>query len=100
MKKLMAISTFMFAATLPPLASADVEMGEVTEGAVQITYNASDLDNKYGREKLERMIRRAAKKVCGSSNYRAAGSLKQAAENRKCYEEAVTEALGSITAVG
>ena len=100
MKKFMAISTFMFAAAIPALASADVEMGEVTKGAVHITYNAADLTSQYGRERLERLIRRAAEQVCGSSQYRVAGSLAQAAENRKCYRDAVEEALGSISAVG
>ncbi|MFT4862963.1 MAG: UrcA family protein [Pseudohongiellaceae bacterium] len=100
MKKFIAMSTFMLAVTVPGLASAEVEMGEVTQGAVHITYNASDLASQYGRDRLETLIRRAAEKVCGSSYYRVAGSLSQAAENRKCYDEAVEKALGSLTAVG
>ncbi len=100
MKKLIAVSTFMFAVAVPALASAEVEMGEVTQGAVHITYSKNDLTSQYGRDRLEKLIRRAAEKVCGSSHYRVAGSLSQAAENRKCYDEAVEKALGSITAIG
>ena len=100
MRKFIAISTFMFAATIPALASADVEMSKVTEGAVHITYSEQDLNNQYGRERLERMIRRAAEKVCGAQNLRGAISLGQLQENRKCYNDAVEQALGSIPAIG
>ncbi len=100
MRKFIAISTFMFAATIPALASADVEISKVTEGAVHITYNAQDLTNQYGRERLERLIRSAAEKVCGPQDLRRASSLKQMQENRKCYNDAIAQALGSIPAIG
>ena len=82
--------------TIPALASAEVQLSQVTENEVLVSYNADDADTSYGRVVLERQIRRAAEQVCGSQNLRLAGSIGQVMKNRSCYDKAVADALNAI----
>ena len=101
MNKFIKPIAFTMAFTIPAIASAHVELSKVTENEVLITYNADDAATSLGRIQLERQIRRAAEKVCGSRrDLRRAGSIRQLVENRSCYEKAVADALSSIKAAG
>ncbi|RLA57858.1 MAG: UrcA family protein, partial [Gammaproteobacteria bacterium] len=50
------------------------------------------------QETLYYRISSAARKVCGSSDFRRTGSVKQAAENKSCYESTLSQALSQTTA--
>jgi UrcA family protein len=88
----------MLAITIPTIASADIESTEIAGNEVSVTYNAGDASTNYGRVELERQIRRAAEKVCGSRHWKKAGSIGQAMKNRDCYDKAVAKALSSVNA--
>ncbi len=100
MRNIITTTLFLFIAAIPALASAEITAGKIVENTVHITYSASDLENESGRKELELRIRMAAEKVCGSQQLRGAGSLRQLAINRTCYQNAVQEAVGSIPAIG
>lgn len=85
-------------------ASADI-YGETVvttsaEGLQQVTvaYDDLDLTSAKAQETLHFRISRAAEKVCGPTNPRAAGGITQATENRQCYESAVSDAMSQMTA--
>ena len=56
------------------------------------------LEHLEGKEALEHRVSNAARKVCGSSNFREAGSVGQAADNKSCYENAMAQAMKQLSA--
>ncbi len=62
-----------------------------------VSYADLDLNNDSARETLNFRISNAAEKVCGSVNRSSAGSLAQASKNRSCYNNAMDEAMRSLT---
>lgn len=97
MNKLIKPFAFIMAFTIPAIASADVEVNQIAEDEVRISYSAEEAATALGRAELERQIRRAAEKVCGAQGLSRAGSVRQFIENRNCYEKTVSDALKSIT---
>ena len=97
MKNIIKSVALAMALTIPAIASAEVTANHVTVGEVRITYTAADAQSSYGRKELERQIRRAAKKVCGSQSIQRARSVRQLMENRSCYDKAVENAMRSIS---
>ena len=75
---------------------------EVTADALgerhQVTVSFADLNltSAEGQEALYFRISRAAEKVCGPSDLRSAGSLKQASRNADCYDKSVSDALARV----
>ena len=69
------------------------------EGLRTTTVSYADLDlvSTEGRATLEHRVSKAAREVCGSSNFREAGSLRRATENKSCYESAVARAMEQVS---
>jgi UrcA family protein len=68
------------------------------QGLQTVTVSLSDLDlsKSEGIETLHQRISRAARRVCGPSDYRQAGSFRLAAANKACYNDAVAEGMSQI----
>ena len=69
-----------------------------TQAVPTASVNFSDLDlsKAEGIETLHRRISQAARTVCGATDYRKAGSLRQAMANKACYHDAVDEGMNHI----
>ena len=63
---------------------------------VRVQYLPSDLATEEGRKILHSRIERAAKKVCGPTNLRDAGGLRNMSRNRQCYDQALQAASSQI----
>jgi UrcA family protein len=63
-----------------------------------VSYADLNLTSPTGRAVLQRRLSQAAELVCGSGNWRQAGSLQQSYENRKCQKRAVLEAMDHLAA--
>lgn len=100
MNKFIKPLTLIMAIAVPVIASADIEVHQLAENEVSVTYDANDATTNYGREELEREIRRAAEKVCGPQSLRKAISVGQLGKNRSCYKESVAQAMKSIKTNG
>ena len=101
--KTLAAAVIGIAAGFSLNASADV-YGEtvVTTSAeglqqVAVSYDDLDLSSAKAQETLHYRISRAAEKVCGPTNPRAAGSITQATENKQCFESAMSDAMSQMT---
>lgn len=92
--------TIIMAIAVPAIASADIKVNQLAENEVSVTYDANDATTNYGREQLEREIRRAAEKVCGPQSLRKAISVGQLGKNRNCYKTSVAQAMKSVKAKG
>lgn len=57
-----------------------------------------NLESSEGQETMYYRLSRAARDVCGSTDYRQAGGARQAAKNQACYQEALSDALAQATA--
>jgi UrcA family protein len=86
-----------------PIGASASDYGETyvsTTGAkseqVTVDYSDLDLSKRAGIESLHGRISRAARRVCGPSDWRQAGSTRIASANRACYDNAVSEGLKQI----
>ena len=72
----------------------ETHVGASVDGLRTVTVSYADLDlsDPRGQKTLEKRIKRAARKVCGSTNLKEVGSLSRVAENRNCYESAIAGA--------
>ena len=61
-----------------------------------VSFSDLDLSNSDGIETLHQRISRAARRVCGPSDYRQAGSLRLAAANKACYNDAVAQGMSQL----
>lgn len=84
------------ALAIPAMASAHVEMQTIAEDKVLVSYDLKELSTAKGRADLERHIRLAADQVCGPRTVREAGSFAQSRLNRKCFNNAIAEAMKSV----
>jgi len=99
MIKTLSAFAFGIAASVAMTAAAD-NYGETTVSTsakglqtMAVSYADLDLSTAEAQETLYYRISRAARKVCGSSDFHRIGSIKLAAENKSCYENAMAEAL-------
>ena len=58
-----------------------------------VSYADLNLSDPQDKDILERRVRLAAQKVCGSDNWRVAGSVRQASANKSCSRAAVAGAV-------
>jgi len=80
----------------PSIATAGPLTHESSENAVKVPF--ADLNLSHGEEVVElyQRLQMAAREVCGSQNYRVAGSLSQQALNKQCYAQALSSAVQEI----
>jgi len=76
--------------TLPLLASASTPKSSPD---IKVVYHTADLSNAWGRENVYEKMQAAARKICGSSNVRIAGSRLMATANEECYEGTLSAAV-------
>ncbi len=102
-KTLTAVA-FSVAASVSMSAAADnyseTTVSTSAEGLQTMTISYADLDlsTAAAQETLYYRLSSAARKVCGSSDVRRTGSVRQAAENKSCYENTLAQALSQTTA--
>jgi len=63
---------------------------------VAVDYTDLNLRHTAGRDILENRLERAAEQVCGSTELRVAGSLRNAMRNKTCQHHAVEHALDRV----
>ena len=96
------IAAFSIVASLAfPAAAEETPEAAIPEAgtgikSISIQYAPAELSSNQGRADLYGKIRHAAREVCGPTGLREAGSLTLAARNRKCIEQAISEALGQV----
>jgi UrcA family protein len=61
-----------------------------------VPYGDLDLSAAAGRDALASRVEGAARLVCGPLNLKLAGSLADYADNRSCFNHAVTRAMGQV----
>lgn len=91
------IVTSLFIALINPLmASASIKSTHLEKSAVTVTYSAAELNTADGIARIESRVRQAARKVCGTVGLREAGSVRNLAATKTCYNGAVEKAINSI----
>ena len=99
---IMTIATLSIATSfaLPASAESAPEAAIPEAGAgirtVSIQYAPTELSTESGRATLYARIKQAAREVCGPTGLRDAGGLALASRNRKCAEQAVSDALAQV----
>jgi len=99
---IMTIATLSIAMSVAVPAAAErapeAAMPEAGTGirTVSIQYAPTELSTESGRAKLYADIKRAAREVCGPTGLRDAGSLALASRNRRCAEQALSDAMAQV----
>ena len=101
MKESNVVRTFFVTAVvtvmaIPAIAAASPFINEANRTAVRVSYADLDLSNEAGLATLYARLRSASLAVCGSRSLIEAGSLGRLAENRRCYEGALSKAVARI----
>lgn len=74
------------AMTLPMLVSASTS-------SISVAFDKTDLDNTRGQVRVYEEMKSASRKLCGSSNHWASGSLRQSIKIEECYSGTLTAAV-------
>jgi len=82
----------VIAFAVPAVSSAS----EVKGRAVKVTYTDLNVDKESGAETLYRRLQQASKRVCGVESIKTAGGIQELKEQRRCYEDALDEAVARI----
>ncbi len=90
------VTTGIAAAALTLSLGASAAMIKGTYGSVSVELSDLDLATEQGQQVMQARIKRAAKEVCGSQDYKNAGSLENVRKNRSCFNDAVTSAVDSV----
>jgi UrcA family protein len=90
------VATAVTVMAIPAIAGATPYINEAGRAAVQVSYADLDLSNKVGLATLYARLKSASEAVCGSRSLRAAGSLEQLRENKRCFESALSKAIARI----
>jgi UrcA family protein len=99
---IMTIATLSIAISVAlPAAAESAPKATIPEAGtgirtVSIQYVPTELSTDRGREKLHARIKQAAREVCGPAGPRDAGGLAMASRNRRCAEQAVSDAMAQI----
>ena len=80
----------------PTVVTAGMWTHESNENAVKVPLGDLNLSDSEGLVELYQRLQTAARQVCGSQNYRIAGSLKQIQLNKQCYVQALNNAVQTI----
>ena len=97
--KVLCGAVISVAATLSMATSAadfsETVVTTTAEGLRTTTVSFADLDmdSADAQDTLHGRISVAARKVCGSSDRRVVGSLRQSLENRACFKDAVAQGM-------
>ena len=85
----------IFAISAPAIASTHADNG-LKGQSVKVSYADLNLQKEAGAKVLYRRLRQASKRACGVESYKSAGSLKQAAEMKRCYDRSLTSSVAKI----
>jgi UrcA family protein len=69
---------------------------EVKGRAVKVNYTDLNVDKESGAEVLYRRLQQASKEVCGVESIKSVGGIREIAEQRRCYEDALDKAVANI----
>ena len=89
----MSVTVPAAAESIPKAAVPEADTGIRT---VSIQYAPTELSSDSGRAELYARIKRAAREVCGPTGLRDAGGLAMASRNRRCAEQAVSDAMAQV----
>jgi len=91
------IATTAFVALVSPfMASASIKSTQINNSEVTVVYSAAELSSQYGKARIKGLVRQAARQVCGETSLREAGSLRNLAANKTCFNDAVEKAMNTV----
>ncbi len=85
----------VFAICAPATASSGAVNG-LKGQSVKVSYADLNLQKEAGAKVLYRRLQQASKKACGVESYKNAGSLREVAEMRRCYETSLTSSVAKV----
>ena len=81
---------------IPAIAGATPFINEADRTAVRVSFADLDLSNEAGLATLYSRLKSASQAVCGSRSFIETGSLEQLAQNKRCYQSALSKAVARI----
>lgn len=84
------VAVIVFA--VPAVSSASDMKGR----SEKVDYTDLNVDKESGAETLYRRLQHASKRVCGVESFKTAGGIRELAEQRRCYHDALDKAVAKI----
>lgn len=82
----------VIAFSVPAIASAE----ELKGRSEKVSYSDLNVDKQSGAQVLYRRLQIASKRVCGVESIKNAGSVRAMTEQRRCYRNALDQAVATI----
>ena len=82
--------------SVPAIATTEIVSDKSDDFAITVPAADLNLSSKDGVEKLYQRLKTAAREICGSQDYRTAGSFKQSRLNQTCYTDALDSAVNKV----
>ena len=79
----------------PAIAVADVN-GELRGVSVKVSYADLNLEKQEGAKALYQRLQLASKRACNMRSLREEGSIRDFAQARECYRDALSEAVAEV----
>jgi UrcA family protein len=81
------------AMALPLITSAGMVN---TRQDIRIAYEKAELASAHGQQNLYARLKNASRRICGTSNIRITGSVRNSAETTQCYDDTLTAAVSRL----
>jgi UrcA family protein len=94
------VTTAITVLAIPAIASATPYINDENRAAVKVSYADLDLSSESGLRALYGRLKAASYSICGSQSLIAAGSLRQLIENKRCYKNALSNAVAKFDNAG
>lgn len=94
--KTILVATAVTVMAIPAIAGATPYVNDGDRTAVRVAFTDLDLTTQAGLQVLYGRLKAASSSVCGSRSLTEAGSLKQLAENKRCYQSALSKVVAKL----
>jgi len=79
----------------PAIASADAK-SNLQGVSIKVSYADLNMEKQEGAKALYRRLQQASKQACGDRGLMNAGSVRQIAETKRCYNESLSVAVEKV----
>lgn len=87
---------FVAGAMVVSLLGASLASAAIVDNKIRVQYSKEELQSATGRAEIQHRIETAAKRACGSTQLRKAGSVLQVRENMMCFDNVVDALVSKI----
>lgn len=98
--KTILVATAVTVMAIPAIAGATPYVNDGDRTAVRVAFADLNLTTQVGLQRLYGRLKAASSSVCGPRSLTEAGSVQHLAENKRCYQSALSKAVAKLNNAG